>query len=157
MPFVKRAKLDEPAAWRITKRPLVRFRGNGPGVGDHASPVSSSRTNMHSALGSVTGSFENGVSRFSRLFSAHVNADPDAVTMVPNVGLAMTLAHGKGVSPAPSRTTTYSRPSTEKPPRPLPRICGGISTSACATDRIDERREPSGAGNFSRTTFRRSG
>jgi len=34
---------------------------------------------MHSALGSVTGSLENGVSRFSRLFSAHVNADPEAV------------------------------------------------------------------------------
>src|SRR5207247_9278759 len=104
-----------------------------------------------------TEAFENAVSRFSRPFSAHVTGDTDEVTIVPNVGLAMTFAHGKGVSPAPSRPTTYSRPSTEKPPRPLPRICGGISTSACATDRIDERREPSGAGNFSRSTFRRSG
>src|SRR3977135_1638330 len=120
MPFVKRAKLDEPAEWRITKRRLVLVRGSGPGVGDHASPVSSSRTNMHSALGSVTGSFENGVSRFSRLFLAHGSGGLDAVTMVPNVGLAMTLAHGKGVSRAPSRTTMYSWPSTEKPPRPLP-------------------------------------
>ncbi len=44
------------------------------------------------------GSLANDVSRFSRLFSAHVCADPDAVTMVPKRSLAMTFAHGNGVS-----------------------------------------------------------
>ena len=76
----------------------------GPGVGDHASPVSSSRTNSASPVGSVTGSFQNGVRRFSRLLSAHVNAEPDADTIVPNAGFAMTLTHGSGVSRSPSRT-----------------------------------------------------
>jgi RecG-like helicase len=41
----------------------------GPGVGDHASPDSSSRMNHASAVGSITGSFANVVRRFSRLFS----------------------------------------------------------------------------------------
>ena len=50
----------------------------GPGVGDHASPVSSSRMKIASPVGSVTGSLANGVSRFSRLFSDQVNAAPDA-------------------------------------------------------------------------------
>ena len=45
---------------------------SGPGVGDHASPVSSSRTKSASPVGSVTGSFANGVRRFSRLFSDQV-------------------------------------------------------------------------------------
>ena len=52
----------------------------------------------------MTGSFANGVSRFSRLFSAQVCAEPDAVTMVPKRGFAMTLTHGSGVSWSPSST-----------------------------------------------------
>jgi hypothetical protein len=49
------------------------------------------------------GSLANEVSRFSRLFSDQVCAEPDAVTIVPNIGLAMTFAHGSGVSWSPSR------------------------------------------------------
>ena len=41
----------------------------------------------------------------------------------------MTLAQGRGVSWSPSRTTTYSRPPSAKPPRPLARESGG--TPAC--------------------------
>ena len=46
----------------------------GPGVGDHAWPVSSSRMKSASAVGSLTGSFANGVRRFSRLLPAQVVA-----------------------------------------------------------------------------------
>jgi hypothetical protein len=60
--------------------------------------------NKASAVGSTIGSLANDVNRFSRLFSDQVVAEPDAVTMVPNVGLAMTFDHGSGVSWSPSRT-----------------------------------------------------
>ncbi len=39
--------------------------------------------------------------------------------MLPKRGLASTLIQGSGVSRSPSSTTTYSRPSRVKPPRPL--------------------------------------
>jgi hypothetical protein len=87
-----------------------------PGWGDHASPVSSSCTNRRSADGSVTESLAKGVSRFSRLFSAQVKDAPDAVTTVPSEGLASTLTQGRGVCASPSRTITYSRPPSVKPP-----------------------------------------
>ena len=127
MPSAARSKRVTPAAWRITKRPLSGVRGSGPGVGDHAAPVSSSRTRMASPVGSLTGSFANGVSRFSRLFSDQVNADPEAVTIVPNRGFAMTLAQGSGVSWSPSRTIAYSRPPSAKPPVPLAKDSGGAA------------------------------
>ena len=57
-----------------------------------------------SAVGSLTGSLANGVRRFSRLFLDQVCADPDAVTIVPKRGLAMTFVHGIGVSASPSST-----------------------------------------------------
>ncbi len=60
-----------------TNRPLVSRRAIGPGVGDQASPESSSRTKIASAVGSTIGSFANDVSRFSRLFSDHVCAEPE--------------------------------------------------------------------------------
>ena len=60
----------------MTQRPLFGPRRIGPGVGDQISPVSSSRTNNASPVGSETGSFQNGVRRFSRLFSAQVNEEP---------------------------------------------------------------------------------
>src|SRR5207245_7779905 len=60
--------------------------------------------------------------RFSRLFSAHVYAEPDAETTVPKPGLAMTLTQGSGVSRSPSRTTGYSRPPSAKPPVPLAKV-----------------------------------
>ena len=44
-----------------------------------------------SAVGSLIGSLANGVSRFSRLLPDQVCAEPDAVTMVPKRGLAMTF------------------------------------------------------------------
>ena len=127
MPLVARAKRVTPAPWRITNRPLAPSRGSGPGVGDHASPLSSSRTRMASEVGSVTGSFANGVRRFSRLFSDQVKAEPDAVTTVPKAGLAMTFAQGSGVSWSPSRTMTYSRPPSAKPPIPFASASGGTS------------------------------
>ena len=64
----------------------VRRIGPGRGRPDVAR-VSSSRTKSASAVGSVTGSFANGVRRFSRLFSAQVYAEPDAETTVPNAGV----------------------------------------------------------------------
>src|SRR6266511_5106089 len=127
MPFAAPSKRVEPARWRMTNRPLAPSRGNGPGVGDHTSPLSSSRTRMASEVGSLTGSFSNGVSRFSRLFSDQVQDDPDAVTTVPKDGLAMTFAQGSGVSSAPSRTTTYSRPPSANPPSPFASASGGTS------------------------------
>jgi hypothetical protein len=54
--------------------------------------------NSASAVGSTMGSLANDVSRFSRLFSLQVCAEPDAVTTVPKFALAMTFAHGSGVS-----------------------------------------------------------
>ena len=91
MPDATRLNLVRPAACRITDRPLADVRRIGPGVGDQASPVSSSRMNSASPLGSMTGSFANGVRRFWRLFDAHVKAAPDADTIVPNVGFAITF------------------------------------------------------------------
>ncbi len=87
MPRCTRAKRVTPAEWRMTKRPLVASRRTGPGVGDHTSPVSSSRMNHASAVGSATGSFANDVSRFSRLFSDQVCDAPEAVTIVPKLGI----------------------------------------------------------------------
>src|SRR5437867_6065285 len=101
MPCVAREKRASPAAWWMRHRPVAE-RGIGPGVGDHDSPVSSSRTNSASPLGSLIGSFANGVSRFSRLLPDQVYAEPDALTMVPNCALAMMFAQGIGVSAAPS-------------------------------------------------------
>src|SRR5437879_3753689 len=93
-----RLNVVNPAECRMRHRPLAGVRRIGPGVGDQASPVSSSRTYRVSALGSVTGSFQKGVSRFSRLLSAQVNEEPDEDTIVPNNGFAMTLTQGMGVS-----------------------------------------------------------
>ncbi len=95
---VPRVKRVCPAECWMTNWPLVSRRPIGPGAGDQASPESSSRTKIASAVGSTIGSFANDVSRFSRLFSDHVCAEPDAVTTVPNRGLAMTFVHGSGVS-----------------------------------------------------------
>src|ERR687888_318289 len=87
---------------------------------------------MTSPVGSVTGSLANGVNLFSRLFSLHVNAAPDAVTIVPNSALAITFDQGNGVSRSPSSTITYSRPSGVKPPTPLAMTSGGTETGTAA-------------------------
>src|SRR3954469_13681801 len=111
----------------MTNSPLVGSRFIGPGVGDHASPDSSSRMNSASAVGSPIGSFANDVRRFSRLFSLQVVAEPDAVTMVPNRGLAMTLTHGNGVSRSPSNAIAYAWPPSVNPPTPFASV---IATGA---------------------------
>ena len=84
MPRVVRANCGD--AGRVTDDELVRScasRRIGSGVGDHASPESSSRTNTASEVGSTIGSLANDVRRFSRLFSDQVCDAPDAVTIVP--------------------------------------------------------------------------
>src|SRR5213594_186679 len=74
---------------------------------------------MISPGGSLTGSFDQAVSWFSRLLTDHVYPEPDSETSKPNPGFAITLIHGAGVHRPSSRTVTYSRPSPAKPPRPL--------------------------------------
>ncbi len=127
MPRVTREKRVTPAECCTTKRPLAALRGSGPGIGDQTSPDRSSLMNTASPVGSVTGSLANGVRRFSRLFPAHVVADPDAVMMVPNCGLAMTFVQGSGVSSSPSRTIAYVRPPSAKPPTLFDSVSSGTS------------------------------
>jgi hypothetical protein len=83
MPWFTREKRDTPAACSMTNRPLDPSRAIGPGVGDHVSPERSSRMNKASPVGSVTGSFANGVRRFSRLLTYHVCEAPELDTVVP--------------------------------------------------------------------------
>ena len=152
MPEAPCAKRVTPAPWLTTHRPSRAARGVPPGVADQTAPVSSSRRKITSPVGSVTASFANGVRRFSRLFTDHVNEDPDAVTTVPKSGFAITFAQGSGVSRPPSRTTTYSRPSREKPPIPFAIVSGGTSASgsdgiaASAAARGKTSRGHSGSG-----------
>ena len=88
-------------------------------VGLQSSPLSSSRTYSASTGGSLTGSFDHGVSWFSRLLPAHVYPAPDSDTWNPNEELAITFSQGAGVDwPGPA-TMTYSRPSLSNPPSPL--------------------------------------
>ena len=82
MPRAAREKRVTPGAWRTTqraraRRPRHRAGRRRPRVA--ASPRRERR--CASAVGSLTGSLANGVSRFSRLFSDQVWAAPDAVTM----------------------------------------------------------------------------
>src|SRR6516164_7365169 len=112
----------------MTQRPDVLSRGNGAGVAPHTDPDSSSLRKIASPVGSPIGSFANGVRRFSRLFTDHVNAEPDALTIVPNSGFARMFDHGNGVSRSPSRTTTYSLPpSPVNPPNPF-----SMTSAGCA-------------------------
>ena len=93
---------------------------------------------------SVTGSFDHGVSWFSRLFRDHVYPLPSAATWNPNVGLAMTLIHGAGVACSGPSRVTYSLPSAANPPRPLKnsRSCGAGPTAVLpvCVRRDDDRR-----------------
>src|SRR5262245_38589432 len=104
-------------------------RGLGPGSGDQDRSRSSSRMKSRSADESVTGSFANGDSLFSRLFSAHVKDAPLEVTTVPSSGFASTFTHGRGVWASPSRTIVYSRPPAENPPRPFANVSSGTASS----------------------------
>src|SRR5712692_7635558 len=80
---------------------------------------------MASPGGSLTGSFDHGVSLFSRLLTDQVCPEPDSETWKPNTGLAITLIQGAGVCCPSPRTVTYSRPSAAKPPRPLKNSSAG--------------------------------
>jgi len=70
MPLWKCSKRLNPAPWRDTY--VDSAQRIGCAVGLQISPLSSSRTYRHSPGGSVTGSFDHGVSWFSRLLPAHV-------------------------------------------------------------------------------------
>src|SRR3954462_3663148 len=126
--------------------PLVGCRFIGPGVGDHASPDSSSRMNSASAVGSTIASLANDVRRFSRLFSLHVVAEPDAVTIVPNRGLAMTLTHGSGVSRSPSSTIAYVWPPSVNPPTPFESVRADAAARAPGARRGGGGRGGAGGG-----------
>src|SRR6266511_5474730 len=80
---------------------------------------------------SLTGSFDQGVSWFSRLLTDHVYPAPDSETWKPKSEFAITLIHGAGVHRPSPRIVTYSRPSASKPPNPLKssRVGCGIATS----------------------------
>src|SRR2546427_3008783 len=86
---------------------------------------------MVSPGGSLTASFDQAVSWFSRLLTDHVYPEPDSETWKPKPGFAITLIHGAGVHRPAPRMITYSRPSSTKPPRPLKnsRSGSGIATS----------------------------
>src|SRR6266850_2082812 len=74
---------------------------------------------MVSPGGSLTESFDQGVSWFSRLLTDHVYPAPDSETWKPKPGFAITLIHGDGVHRPEPTTVTYSRPSLAKPPKPF--------------------------------------
>src|SRR2546427_1501203 len=80
---------------------------------------------MVSPGGSLTGSFDQAESWFSRLLTAHVYPEPDSETWKPKLGFAITLIHGDGVHRPSPRTVTYSRPSLAKPPKPFQRSSAG--------------------------------
>src|SRR3990172_11812836 len=84
---------------------------------------------------SLTGSFVQGVSLFSRLFTDQLKPEPDSETWKPNSGFATTLIHGAGVHWPLPRTVTYSRPPDANPPRPFQncRSSAGGETAACVS------------------------
>src|SRR5438045_9598372 len=86
---------------------------------------------MLSPGGSLTASFDQALSWFSRLLTDHVYPEPDSETWKPNRGFAITLIHGAGVHRPSRRMTTYSRPSCAKPPSPVKnsRSGSGFATS----------------------------
>src|SRR5206468_9987534 len=87
---------------------------------------------MVSPGGSLTGSFDQAVSWFSRLLADQVYPEPDSETWNPKPGLATTLIQGAGVHcPSPS-TVTYSRPSRVNPPRPLKNSRSGVGAGTAS-------------------------
>src|SRR6266850_4885307 len=98
---------------------------------------------MVSPGGSLTGSFDHGVSWFSRLLSDHVYPEPDSETWKPKEGFAITLIQGAGVHCPSPRIVTYSRPSAAKPPRPLKNSRSGRGGKT-SNDFVTGRRRASG-------------
>src|SRR5882672_10801491 len=95
---------------------------------------------MVSPGGSLTGSFDQAVSWFSRLLTDHVYPEPDSETWKPKLGFAITLIHGAGVRRSGPRTITYSRPSSAKPPRPLKRSSPGVGMATTGAGLADAGR-----------------
>src|ERR1051325_12059290 len=94
-------------------------------MGPQKTPASSSRMYSASPGGSETGSFDHGVSRFSRLFRLRVEPAPDSLARKPKPSLATTFTHGIGGS----ERITYSLPSGVKPPYPLSKRTSGAGHS----------------------------
>src|SRR5437667_4198224 len=95
---------------------------------------------MVSPGGSLTGSFDQAESWFSRLLTAHVYPEPDSETWKPKLGFAITLIHGDGVHRPSPRTVTYSRPSAAKPPRPLKNSRSGRAMATSDVGFVGARR-----------------
>src|SRR2546426_10442542 len=87
---------------------------------------------MASPGGSPTGSFDHGVSWFSRLLADQVYPEPDSETWKPNAGFEITLIQGAGVVSSASRNVTYSRPSSAKPPKPFQSSSSGRGSDRSA-------------------------
>src|SRR5712691_1808767 len=127
----------------------------GRPVGPQTNPLSSSRTNNVSPGVSLTGSFDQGVSLFSRLFADQVYPEPDSETWNPNAGFATTLIQGAGVHCPLPRIVTYSRPSGVNPPRPFQNSSSSAGgDGASPLPRAGRRRCGTGSclGACSRTT-----
>ena len=101
---------------------------------------------MLSPGGSLTGSFDQALSWFSRLLTDHVYPEPDSETWKPNRGFAITLIHGAGVHRPSRRMTTYSRPSCAKPPRPLKNSRSGCEFATSGVRFVGERRRRQATG-----------
>src|SRR5712691_126406 len=89
---------------------------------------------------SLTGSFDQGVSWFSRLLTDHVYPAPDSETWKPKPEFAITLIHGAGVHRPSPTIVTYSRPSAAKPPKPLKSSRVGRAIAASCVDFVAEGR-----------------
>src|SRR5579859_3217047 len=97
--------------------------------------------------GSLTGSLDQAVRRFSWLLMDHVHPDPASDTRHPKLGLAITLIHGAGVHCPARRMVTYSRPWASNPPTPLKNSRVGCRTAGATA-------EVTGAGNGRSTRTR---
>ncbi len=80
------------------------------------------------------GSFDHGVSLFSRLFLHQVYVEPDSVTIKPSSSLAIILDQGMGVTVFLSSFIIYSFASWLYPPIPLKNsIPSGNLMLTCST------------------------
>ena len=130
MPRVPRAKRDAGA---VAKPDVARpARRIGPGVAPQRPAGVVVAEKMVSAVGSATGSFANGVRRFSRLFSAQVKDEAGRGDDGAELGVGDDVRPGHGRLPSPSGRSTYSRPSALKPPSRWPSASGGVAGAAAS-------------------------
>src|SRR4029453_7317718 len=106
---------------------------------------------MASDVGSVTASAAKGVNRFSRLLPDHVCAEPVDVTIVPKLGLAITLTHGNGVSRSLSMTIAYSRPPPAKPPNGVAKARRGVDGDSAPSGTLCDDAADSASGGVRST------